>query len=849
VFPGLRLKTKGKREETPVKLPTTAPRVPTLPEFPRGTHLCHFYESVDDLLGLFVPYFEAGLKNNEFCLWIVENLLSVGDATRAMESMHIGFEGYREKGQIEIISAADWYGSFDDPDAVLRSWMSKLNRAQAMGYDGMRVAGNLTWRDKADRERLIGYESKINAVIGAYPVVALCAFPLNECSSYEVFDLMSVHRYAALRREDRWEFIENAGRVKCDEALEEKETTLRSLLDATTDAAFLIDTEGRLLAGNQRLADALGTTIDNMTGACLYDLLPPDLRDRRKRAVDEVVRSGTSAQFDEGGAVRQLRHTIFPVRNAQGEVTKVAIYLRDVTEQKRAEEALQKSEEKYRLLVENANSIILRIDKGGIITFFNEFAREFFGYDKEEILGKSAFGKIFSETDSSGRDLHAMFDDFFVHPDLYRYNENENLRKNGERVWISWTNRPICNEDGSAREMLSVGQDITQRKQLEEQLRQAHKMEAVGTLAGGIAHAFNNMLAVIIGNAELALDDVKEPGPKANLDRILKASKRSRDLVRQILAFSRKSMGQKKPVKVVPLLRETYELLRASLPRMISLELNMPTESVTVLADPSLLQQVVVNLVNNAAYAMRKAGGTLTIGLSSLTLRASSLPDENMRPGRYVKLTVKDTGTGIIPEVKSRIFEPFFTTKEQGQGTGMGLSVAYGIVKACNGIIEAESEPGKGSRFTVLLPQADPSSNIEERDDAPSCSRKEHILFVDDEPAFVDMTKTMIERMGYRVTALKDGREALKAFISDPGSFDLIITELTMPDLPGNALAEAVLAVDPDMSIIICTGYNEMVSLEKAREIGIREFVKKPVSKKEMAQAIRRVLERGEDAG
>ena len=269
----------------------------------------------------------------------------------------------------------------------------------------------------------------------------------------------------------------------------------------------------------------------------------------------------------------------------------------------------------------------------------------------------------------------------------------------------------------------------------------------------------------------------------------------------------------------------------------------------TILADPSLVQQVVVNLANNAAHAMREAGGMLTMGLSSITLGSDSLPDENMRPGRYVKLTVKDTGTGIAPEVRKRIFEPFFTTKEPGQGTGMGLSVVYGIVKGYNGMIEVESEVGKGSTFTVLLPQSDASSTMEEEEEASSRSGKEHILFVDDEPAVVEMTKTMLERMGYRVTALTDGSEALKVFTGESGQLRSRHHRSDHAGHDRHCPREGSPGGEKDMPIILCTGYSETVSPEKAKEAGIREFVMKPVTKKEMAQAIHRVLERSQAIG
>jgi CheY-like chemotaxis protein len=275
------------------------------------------------------------------------------------------------------------------------------------------------------------------------------------------------------------------------------------------------------------------------------------------------------------------------------------------------------------------------------------------------------------------------------------------------------------------------------------------------------------------------------------------------------------------------------------------MKLNIRTKAdTTILFQSSEIQQVAVNLANNAAYAMREEGGTLSIGLSSITIGSDSPFEESMRPGRYVKLTVKDTGTGIHPEVQKRMFEPFFTTKEQGQGTGMGLAVAYGIVKAHNGVIEVESEVGKGSMFTVLLPQYDVLSTKEQEEETSlACPRKERILFIDDERAVVEITKTVLERLGCHVTAFTDASEALNAFIEHPDSFDLIITDQTMPGMTGTALAKEALDLRKDIPIILCTGYSETVSPKKAKEVGIRELIMKPLTKQEIAEAIRRVID------
>ena len=310
-------------------------------------------------------------------------------------------------------------------------------------------------------------------------------------------------------------------------------------------------------------------------------------------------------------------------------------------------------------------------------------------------------------------------------------------------------------------------------------------MEAIGTLAGGIAHDFNNMLAIILGNAEIALDDLQGgDGPGRNIEHIIKASKRARDLVRQILAFGRKNEGAKQPLQLAPLMQETYKLLRGVLPSTVRMHLDIRTESATVLADPSQVQEVLMNLATNAAHAMRDNGGILTIGLSTVAFNQNDpRPDPDMSPGTYVKLSVQDTGTGMTEEVRRRIFEPFFTTKELG--TGMGLAVVYGIVKGHGGAVTTESKMGEGSTFTIFLSPTEARAIDERIETGDIPGGKERILLVDDDPAVTEMTAVMLRRLGYQLTTAESGGEAWDIFAGAPGSFDLVITDQTMPDLTG----------------------------------------------------------------
>jgi len=328
-----------------------------------------------------------------------------------------------------------------------------------------------------------------------------------------------------------------------------------------------------------------------------------------------------------------------------------------------------------------------------------------------------------------------------------------------------------------------------------------------------------------------------------NLDLILKSAIRGRDLVRQMLLFSRKSEKKQEVISLIPLIKETFKLLRSSLPATIQMKLLQETEFDTVYGDPSQIQQVVMNLCTNAAHAMRGKTGVIDISLQATTLGLMDLPEADMEPGEYVILSVKDTGSGMDAEVKKRIFEPFFTTKSVGEGTGLGLSVVYGIVKGHRGNITVYSEPGKGSIFMVYLPKVDTASVEEAEVLKPLPRGKERILFVDDEEIIVNSVRNMLEHLGYKVTTLMDSEEALKLFSANPWQFDLVMSDQTMPFMTGEDLGREMMRIRPDIPIVLCTGYSDIISSEKAKAFGFRGYIMKPFSVREGAELMRQVLD------
>jgi signal transduction histidine kinase/ActR/RegA family two-component response regulator len=385
-----------------------------------------------------------------------------------------------------------------------------------------------------------------------------------------------------------------------------------------------------------------------------------------------------------------------------------------------------------------------------------------------------------------------------------------------------------------------------EKEKLQNQLQLAQRLEAIGTLAGGIAHDFNNILAAIMGYTEMALIRLgTENRISYNLQQVIKASHRAKDLVNQILTFSRQQPQDMQSIQLKPIVKETLELLRASLPKNIEIRQSIESGLYSVSADPTRIHQVLMNLCTNSAHAMEENGGILDVSLKKIDLEPHDAAKySDLKPGAYILLTVADTGHGIDPAVVERIYEPYFTTKEQGKGTGMGLSVVHGIVKSHGGSIVVTSSPDQGTTFELFFPRLEREMLAEIRDLSPLPKGDETVLFIDDEEFLVDLGTQMLEKLGYQVKTSVNPIEALQIFQAQPGKFDLVITDMTMPDMSGAQLAGRVLAIQPDIPIIICTGFSEQMTPEKAQAIGISDFLMKPLVIRDLAKAIRRVIDK-----
>jgi PAS domain S-box-containing protein len=515
--------------------------------------------------------------------------------------------------------------------------------------------------------------------------------------------------------------------------------------------------------------------------------------------------------------------------------------------------AQRKEVEKERMLlasvIQQSMEGIILFDTDGAIKYVNPAIKTITGHAPQELMGKHIRDleedELCSEFFRSIRDALCRGEERRGHFTLKRHD--------GEFYEIDATLWAISDSSGAVNNAVLI-RDVTHEAHLERQLRQAQRMEAIATLAGGIAHDFNNNLASIITCSEMARDDVPADSPlRELLDVVLKSSYRGRKLVKQILTFCCQGEQEKQPVQMEPILNECLNLMRASLPTSISVRTNVDQKLGVIMADPTQIHQIIMNLITNAGHAMRLKGGILDVGLNNVGLdTAAGTGGPDLPSGCYLKLTVKDSGHGMDTKTLERIFDPFFTTKSHTEGTGLGLSVVHGIVRNHGGAITVSSKPGAGSTFEVYLPRIERVSKDEtvEATAAPS-GGNERILFVDDEEDVVFSGKMMLERLGYQVVVGRDGADALAIFRREPQSFDLVITDQTMPKMTGAELTRELIQIRPDIPVILCTGLGPTAEKALQREeqdvSGIRQVAMKPLNRDELAEMIRRVLNRGDE--
>ncbi len=578
------------------------------------------------------------------------------------------------------------------------------------------------------------------------------------------------------------------------------------------------------------------------------NLIHPEDRQMLEKAVEVHQTQTEHIRYEyrirhRTGIYRHIQNHGLPLMDREGRPYKWIGACTDITERRKTEKTLQESEEKYRKLVNTSPYGIQLTDPDGKILFSNPAHHRIHGYPDGELVGKYIWDLMADERrKSKARDYYQKIIKNRPAPEVY-FSRDRNRNGKEIDVRINWDY--VYDSKGDIEGIISIITDITDQKILEARLRQAQKMEAIGTLAGGIAHDFNNILFPIIGHTEMLMEDAGEDSPlREGLNEIYAGALRAGDLVGQILTFSRQGETELKRMKLQPIINEALKLLRATLPSTISLRKNLQTDCGAVMADPTQIHQIVMNLATNAYHAMEEQGGDMNVRLEEIELKEPDLMNPDMIPRKYACLSVSDTGKGIDNPIINKIFDPFFTTKKKGKGTGMGLSVVHGIVNTMKGGIRVDSTPGRGTAFHIYLPviRSFPG-DLGPITAEPAALGTEKILLVDDDESILAMEKMILERLGYQVTSFSRSIEALEAFRSNPEIYDLVITDMTMPKLTGDKLAVEMLKMQPDIPILICTGFSETLTEEKIEAIGIKGILMKPIVIKKLAEKLRHILD------
>jgi len=641
-------------------------------------------------------------------------------------------------------------------------------------------------------------------------------------------------------------------------ALGMSESRYRILVETIPHGIREIDTEGIITFVNPAHAKLYGYSEAELIGRSMFDLTAEEEERRRLEAhlADLIARQPSPSPWLGRDRTKDGRFIDVQVdwrykRGAGGKVIGLTMILSDITHRTKAEKALLDNIAFLNTLIDTIPSPVFYKDAQGVFLGCNIAYAQTIGLPKEEILDRRLVDLENINFKKRAAEFHHQDMQLITAPGVQTQEERLTLADGRTRDFMIYK-ATFHDIEGEVAGMVGIMADITERTEaeqrrqlLERQLLQAQKMEALGTLAGGIAHDFNNILAAIIGYTQIVFTDTA-PDSEAHghLKRVLEAGDRAGQLVKQILTFSRRSDMEPSPIQINTIVKEVLKLVRSTLPVTIEIAQQIKSDAF-VMADPVQIHQVMMNLCANAGYAMRADGGKLTVALEETIVDEDlARRHADINPGPYLRLTVEDTGTGIAPEHLDRIFDPFFTTKPKGEGTGMGLSVVHGIMASLHGAITVKSAPNQGARFDLYFPV------IEGKQQAvayPTGGKlptgKERILFVDDEVFQTDMFQHMLGLLGYKVEACNSGADALARFRQSPDAFDLVVTDMVMPGMTGEHLARALLELKPDLPIILCTGYSDNMTEEKALAMGIRAFALKPVTMERLSVLIREALD------
>ena len=643
--------------------------------------------------------------------------------------------------------------------------------------------------------------------------------------------------------------IDITERRQAEQALRESEERFRIFVEHAADSFYLLDLNGRLVDVNSAACTSLGYTREELLSLSVPDI---DVDFPADKLADFLGNLTEGEAVTVEGKQKRKDGSTFPVELRVGRLgtemqPMILALARDITERRQAEEALHKSEEKYRKIFENVRDVYYQTGYDGTITEISPSIERHSGYTREALIGTQIVDFYFYPKDylelCEKLEQNGEVNDFEIR--LKDKQGRLNYGSVNARIVFDVDGKPVATE-GTLRDITDRRQAEKEKANLERQLHLAKKMETIGTLAGGIAHDFNNILQPILGYTEMALSSLPATDPLSDdLQQILDGANRAKDLVNQILTFSRQHEQERKPLQLQLIIQEALKLMRPSIPTTIEIRKRIDSSCEKVSADATQIHQVIVNLCTNAFQVMEEKGGVLTIELKQVEVNALTAKlYSNLQQKEYALLTIRDTGIGMDQATLERVFEPFFTTKMVDGGTGLGLSVVHGIIRSHQGEIIVKSELGKGSTFQVYLPILTDRRQSGEKDVESIPVGQESILVVDDEEAIIGVMKRMLGRLGYRVIAKNSSIEGLKAFRQRPAEYDLVITDLTMPNLTGLELAKEIGKIRSGIPVILMTGYGENIKGDLQKGYGIQAIVGKPIMFRELAAMVRKVIDK-----
>ena len=620
----------------------------------------------------------------------------------------------------------------------------------------------------------------------------------------------------------------------------ESEKNYRYLFDSAPDGIDILDKDGTILDCNGLESTLTGYSREELIGKHFTEIMTEKsvgLFKEKFSALESLHKcEGRTELICKDGKNIDIWRKAVPLVDSAGKYKGVLGFNRNISGFKN----MEKEQKRLATAVEQTGEAVVITDSAANIQYVNPAFEQNTGYLQEDVIGQNPkvlqsgkhdkeFYRNMWETLTSGKTWKGHF---------------INKKKNGAIYHEKATISPVIDDNGKTVNYIAVKRNITNEVELRDQLAHSQRIEIIGRLAGGIAHDFNNILTPILGYSEMAVMDVPENSKLSKyLHKILTAANRAHNLVKQILTFSRQNIQELRPLEIQPVIKEVLGFLRSSLPTTIEIVHHIDNDCGLIMGDATQIHQIIMNLCTNAFHAMENTGGRLEIDLNRVEMTADNLNGMHIEPGSYLCLKVADNGSGIEETVINKIFDPYFTTKDRNKGTGLGLSVAHGIVENYGGDIKVFSKPGKGTEFSVYFPAARGDSVLSETalcDILPGDN--DHILLVDDQPEVLEIEQLMLDRLGYQTTARSSGLEAIELFRTKPDEFDVVITDMTMPNMTGDKLANKIKKIRSDIPVILCTGFSERMPRENAYFSKISAFIMKPVALEKLSKALRKVL-------